>query len=385
MFTKGCIVAAAGPVPLHIRGIPTGAGNDAGSYAPLDYRGGARSIFHTITIISDFGSSFRTILNAAANAFNAGAVAGRLVAQFFQQNADPSFIRYAIGDDYYNHDKTETVVAGLAVEHAFSLGLFADMTTALTGDAYVFKIPTDFFDREPPFLRSEITGVPHGSEPGVYVEEPLLGFSGMSTFRPSGIFPLMDKLPPMIQDYNYAIDPEATQLLLVDPISSRLHEAGISDQLFAFLNPRGNYELTVRSEDGFDQSTKELQRADIPYPFIQEFRSKTAVIPGYLGGGRPSCECITPYGPPDFVFLRIQREFANAVCSVPFEPVIKTLAMSIRYQDVKTVSDMDANQLFQVTRKNSNFRADSVQNHIFICGSFLVFSHSPLLCWNKRL
>ena len=37
--------------------------------------------------------------------------------------------------------------------------------------------------------------------------------------------------------------------------------------------------------------------------------------------------------------------------------------MDIRFQDVKTVSDMDANQLYHVTRRNSNYRANAVQNY----------------------
>ena len=48
---------------------------------------------------------------------------------------------------------------------------------------------------------------------------------------------------------------------------------------------------------------------------------------------------------------------------IHFEAVIKTLKMTIRFQDVQTVSDMDATQLYQVTRRNSNFRANAVENY----------------------
>ena len=37
--------------------------------------------------------------------------------------------------------------------------------------------------------------------------------------------------------------------------------------------------------------------------------------------------------------------------------------MKIRFQDVQTVSDLDATQLYQVTRRNSNFRANAVENY----------------------
>jgi hypothetical protein len=170
----------------------------------------------------------------------------------------------------------------------------------------------------------------------------------------------MDKLPPFIQDYSYVLSQYSNQKMYVDPqLNNKLHIADVSDKLIVHLSPAGDYELTVRSEDGFDQTTKELQTANIPYPYMQEFKTRTF----FPDGSCPGCECSTPYGPPDFVFLRLERKYLNNARTVPFDPVIKTLKMDIRFQDVKTVSDLDANQLYQLTRRNSNFRADAALNY----------------------
>lgn len=37
--------------------------------------------------------------------------------------------------------------------------------------------------------------------------------------------------------------------------------------------------------------------------------------------------------------------------------------MNILYQDVKTVSEYDQNQIFHLTRRNSNFRTSAVENY----------------------
>jgi len=150
-----------------------------------------------------------------------------------------------------------------------------------------------------------------------------------------------------------------------DPAASQLHIAGVSDTLIAYLSPMGNYGLIVRSEDGFDQTTKELQTAEMAYPLMESYVGTTVEAPfGQPGGRKPLvCECNTSHGVPDFVFLRIERQYSNNLRTAPFEATIKTLKMDIRFQDVKTVSDLDSNALYQVTRRNSNFRADAVKNY----------------------
>jgi hypothetical protein len=179
----------------------------------------------------------------------------------------------------------------------------------------------------------------------------------MSQFQPSSIYPLLDQLPPMIQDYRYIMPANADRVMLVDASNSGLHISTVSDRLIAQLHPEGQYTVTVRSCDGFDQTTKELQSAHIPYPFMRDFKSPALV------GGTPTCVCESPYGPPDYLFLRLERVHENQVQAVPFNAVIKTLRMDIRFQSVKTVADLDQNQLYQLTRRNSNFRADAVRNY----------------------
>ena len=87
----------------------------------------------------------------------------------------------------------------------------------------------------------------------------------MSNFRPSSVFATMDKLPPFIQDYSYILSQYSNQVMVVDPAESELYIPTITDNLITHLTPMGNYTLTVRSEDGFDQTTEELQTANIPY------------------------------------------------------------------------------------------------------------------------
>ena len=241
---------------------------------------------------------------------------------------------------------------------------FAALNASISGPAAVFRIPDELYRRSrEPVVRSEVYGVAPAVG-GVDLEEPLLGFCGMSQFRPSGIFPIMEKLPPFIQDYKYILNQGESQLMLVDKDTenNEFHLANISTDLAAYLKPVGPYTLTVRSCDGFDQTTKELQSANIPYPFIQAFNG-ASVVPTAAKVTIPPCACGTTYNAPDYVFLQLERVFENNVQSVPFEAVIKTLKMKIRFQDVQTVSDLDATQLYQVTRRNSNFRANAVENY----------------------
>ena len=132
-------------------------------------------------------------------------------------------------------------------------------------------------------------------------------------------------------------------------------EAG-GDNLFLTTEPVGNYEITVRSQNNFDQKDKSLQRADIQYPYFERFVADGA------DGDTISIKCITNYGLPDYVFIRLEREYTNTLSHVDFEPVITELKMKIYGQDVKTVSNYDKNQIYHLTRRNSNYRADTVYN-----------------------
>ena len=334
--------------------------NDAG----LDFT-------HTLRRDLAFGTSLLQIYAHAS--YEAGAVdGGRAMtrAEYFQTAAAAGqayYLRYTVADNYFNHDRADVLVldnpaapqgAGAAVEPALYTSFFEKMTASLTGTAYLFKIPENFFQNQEPVVRSEILGADPALARGTDLEEPLLGFCGMSQFQPHAIFPVVDALPAMIQDYTYVIPANADRVMLVDPSNSGLHIDTVSDQLIAQLHPEGEYTLTVRSCDGFDQSTKELQTASIAFPFMRDFRS-----PSVAPGDTPTCVCESPYGPPDFVFLRLARVYENQLQSVPFNAVLKTLSMDIRFQDVKTVSDLDENQLYQLTRRNSNFRADAVRNY----------------------
>ena len=396
LFTKQCIVAAAGAVPTYISGIqiaPVAAGPQnnppavpaarGAMYAPCDFQAGVggNTIFRAIsrTAAIFFGTSFTR--PPVSTEFEAGTLpgGGRPLGEYFQQvggaGAGNPYLRYTVADDYFNHTNIDHVVAVDGVNEIqatpFYASLYTDMVRSLTGVAYIFNIPASFFDKVSPIVRSELYGVDPASSPrGVTMEEPFLGFSGMSVFRPSGIFPIMERLPPFLQDTRYIIQTRKNQNMLVDPAESQLHLAGVSENLIAHLVPVSGYTLSVRADNGFDQTEKELQKANIPYPFIRHFVGSSVhpVVLNGLGGVQsvvsiPPCECTTSRGAPDFMFVRLERVYKNNTRTAPFDPVIQTLKLKIRFQDVKTISDLDATQLYQLTRRNSNFRADTRANH----------------------
>ena len=377
MFTKRCIVPAAGLVPTYLSGLAA----QSAVYAPLDFQlaaaneGGAfRTISRTAAI--GFGLSF-TRAPAHAQFENGVVNAARAMADLFQQQGGAGignpYLRYTVGDNYYDHDKVEHVVAPaiVATPTNFDASFFGDMKRSLTGEAFIFDIPKTFFKKEAPIVRSELYGVdPASASKGVTMEEPFLGFHGMSVFRPSGIFPVLDRLPPFIQDSRYYIQSQKNQNMLVDPAVSQLHLTGVSENLIAHLVPVSDYTLTVRSDNGFNQREKELQKANIPYPYIRHFLG-VPVVPTEMDDfgvvtkvvSIPPCECTTSKGAPDFIFIRLERVYNNNTRTAPFDPVIRTLKLNIRFQDVKTVSDLDEMQLYQLTRRNSNFRADAKGNY----------------------
>ena len=368
MFTKNCIVQAQGGVALFIRGIPAGNGQPAAVYGSLDFQVQAgRDIFRTITQTAaiGFGTSFT---KAPAHAeFENGAVAGRDMAQFWPRAAGAlpqNFTRYTVADDYYNFTHDDVVVgAGAGAEVVSpprSVQFRLDIEAALTGEAFVFKLPVSFFDRDTPVVRSELLGVNPADNPGTRLTEPLLSFCGMSVFRPSSIYPTVPKLPAFIQDYRMVLSQPPSQRMLLDTVDSQFNIAGVTDRLITHVVPVGEYEVTVRSENGFDQTNKELQSASIPFPYTQDFFSTYVDPTGFPPLTR--CECSTTRGPPDYVFLRLQRLYANNLRTAPFEATIKTLRMFVRTHNIRSISDLDEMQLYQLTRRNSNFRADTLAN-----------------------
>ena len=220
--------------------------------------------------------------------------------------------------------------------------LFDDIVHSQTGIVRLHQLLPSVFEPAPePFVRSSFH---------VELEEPLFSFAGMTPFRPSSILPMIEYLPPFIQDYNLTIFQKTNQKMLNEWDREIITQAG-GDDLFLVCEPVGNYEITVRSQDNFDQKDKSLQKANIEYPFFESFVENGASI-----------KCITNNGLPDYIFIRLEREYSDSLIHVEFEPVITTLKMKIYNQDVKTVSSYDQNQIYHLTRRNSNYRTNTVRN-----------------------
>ena len=245
-------------------------------------------------------------------------------------------ILHSIADTYWNH----TIIAGGLYPAVGQDPLYDDILRSQTGTVRLHQlIPSTAFEPATfPIVRSSFK---------VELEEPLLGFAGMTPFRPSSILPSLEYLPPFIQDYNLTLFQRTNQKMINKWVQGT-YEGG---SLFLLSEPVGNYEITVRSQNNFDQKDKSLQKADVAYPFFERFVADGASI-----------KCITAYGLPDFVFIRLEREYTNRYIHVEFEPVITTLKMKIYNQDVKTVSSYDANQIYHLTRRNSNYRTNTVKN-----------------------
>ena len=205
------------------------------------------------------------------------------------------------------------------------------------------SLPDTFFDQIPrPIVRSEF--------PLVSVEEPLFGFCGTTPFKPTSVYPLVEYLPGFIQDYDLLLVQKKNQDML-----NRPHETlpPRNNSLIVETEPVGNYVVTVRSADLFDQKEKPLQKANIPYPLFVRFDGPAGI----------ATKCVTNHGLPDAIFIRVERVYEESFSHVSFEPYIRTLKMNVLYQDVKTVSDYDENQIFHLTRRNSNFRTNATQNY----------------------
>ena len=207
---------------------------------------------------------------------------------------------------------------------------------------YLSELSSSVFSEvEEPIVRSTFK---------VELEEPLLAFGGMTQFRPSSILPSVDYLPAFIQDYDLSLFSSKSNQRMLSHTENIVTQAG-GELLFLVSEPIGNYEVTVRSQDNFDQRDKSIQKAEVPYPFFEKFEADGASI-----------KVISNYGLPDFVFIRLEREYKDRYAHVDFEPVITTLKMKIYNQDVKTVSSYDQNQIYHLTRRNSNFRTNTVTN-----------------------
>ena len=237
--------------------------------------------------------------------------------------------------------------------------LFYKIYHSLTADVELWSINTEqLFDNDTfPVVRSKFA---------VEMQEPLFNFLGMSPFHPSSIFPSQDFYPAFIQDFT--INPTQKEYVQFDDFSTDTEFKDIS----IVMRPQsGGLELQTRSLARFDQREKNLQRADIRYPFIYRMEK---VFTNYEFGNKivgMELEFETSYGLPDYVFIRVEREALGNYLFFKYPPVIKTISFELYQQDVKSVSDLTEVQLAHATRRNSNFRSDTLENRKNVGGVLL--------------
>ena len=198
---------------------------------------------------------------------------------------------------------------------------------------YGINANTGVFDSARPVRRSKCS---------ITLKEPLLGFCGMSQFKPSRMIPEVDFLPPMIQDYNLTLGQHTCV------------KSGCDAFDVVEIKPDREYKVQIRSVQNFDQATKPLQKADISYPVFKRFESST-----------DTCSFELMDGPPDEVFLYVENDRTAGVAWSEYQPVIETVQLKLLGQDVDSISKLDNTHMYYSTKNNSNARCDTNFNRKF--------------------
>jgi hypothetical protein len=135
------------------------------------------------------------------------------------------------------------------------------------------------------------------------------------------------------------------------------------------LQPQTEYDIQVYSQDSFDQTLKALQRVDIPHPKTVRY-TKTFSAPHHEWEPK-TISFVTQHGPPDYVFVMAERVSPKGEYYDQYPPVIELINLKMYNQNVESISQLDFVQLWNATRRNSNFRSDVVKNRDEIGAVFL--------------
>ena len=213
---------------------------------------------------------------------------------------------------------------------------------ATNGRIFLLSNMSDFYQQpENPIVLSEPTALIAN------VKEPLLGFYGMSQFLPSSIYPILPDFPPFLQDFKYNFKQQEVRNCVV---------TGDADYITSLV-PTGKLELTLESYNTFDQSEKELTTVELAWPGIESFESQ--------GGPteHPKVHCSTIRGKPDYVFIYLEHVYDKPGDNEGRNPKIEMLKMEIFGEDLNSISELDVNALYHLTRRNSHIHADVATNY----------------------
>ena len=238
--------------------------------------------------------------------------------------------------------------------------LYYDLQDVLTGVGSIRYLNNALFANEnKPIVRSRFTGF--------HVTEPLLSMCGMSQFRPDKIMPQMNKFPGMLQDFELRVKKTA-----VVKYKNLPDLEGLTVELIG----EDGFEIQTYSQDSFDQNVKNLQKIDILVP---KFRKYTKT---FAPGDKKTIVCSNELGPPDYVFIKAERiSETGEEYFDDYPPIVSTIKLSIINENIETVSQLNDVQLYQATRRNSNFRSDSRKNREKI-GAVLL-SRSDFGNWSR--
>ena len=215
----------------------------------------------------------------------------------------------------------------------------------------MYRLDDDHFRREEPIARSS------GFQ--VRRSEVLLDYLGMSVCRPHAIFPSANTYVPFIQDFHLY-----TQFKDLIKVANATPDYPL---LTMELAPTQQTTLQTRSQDGFDQTTKELQKVNDQYPLLERYTTTFTVDSEVQTAeqariARHHIDFETNSGPPDAVFLKLERAVVKGTAYTINEPRITNVYLELFNQNMKSVSDLNPGQLYHAVRRNSNYRADTAHN-----------------------
>ena len=238
-----------------------------------------------------------------------------------------------------------------------------DVRRATSGKIFFLGNVSDSYQRPPvPIVRSEPTSV-------VTIREPLLGFYGMSQFRPADIYQIRPDFPPYMQTFKYTFEQAETNNLIKHS----------DESVRVSLVPRGPLKLTLESYNTFDQAEKELETVSMPWPKILSFEKEFAsTVDADLGVDPTTADfpvltvnCETIHGKPDHVFVMLEHVYTRVGDYVGRNPTVETLKMSIFGEELSCVSRLDTDAMYHLTRRNSHIHASVAKNYELLGAAFL--------------
>ena len=181
-------------------------------------------------------------------------------------------------------------------------------------------------------------------------KENLLTVGGLRHYLPQTIFKSYPEYPGLIQDVDVA-------LTVSKPVKYRDFSRDVTNCVVE-LTPHKEYTLQTYTQNRFKQVDKSLQTMDWDVPLIERYQQKFVKS----ADGIYTIEFETSKPRPDKVFIYIERVGAN-VKSVfsNHNPCIVNLELKCLGQSIQSIRDLDVNQTYEATRRNSALRCDLIK------------------------